>query len=124
MLGAAVWRNLFDAESEVDWVKVAIVVGFMRRGLRGLDRASDETIVGAMVRFGNPMSERAVVVGREARGMGRPFSKEEEEELESFTRAGGGGDPAAAASPREQREAKAEGSRNLLWPQNRTGETR
>jgi cytochrome b pre-mRNA-processing protein 3 len=30
-LGAAIWRNLFKGEEQVDWEKVAVVVAYMRR---------------------------------------------------------------------------------------------
>lgn len=36
VLGAAVWRNLWKAEEDVDWEKVAVVVGYMRRCIAGL----------------------------------------------------------------------------------------
>jgi cytochrome b pre-mRNA-processing protein 3 len=31
VLGGAVWRNMFKADEEVDWVKVGVIVGYMRR---------------------------------------------------------------------------------------------
>ena len=31
VLGSAVWRNMFKADEEVDWVKVGVIVGYMRR---------------------------------------------------------------------------------------------
>jgi len=33
-LAGAVWRNLFKGKEEVDWVKVAEVVAFMRKSVR------------------------------------------------------------------------------------------
>lgn len=36
MLAGAVWRNLWKADENVDWEKVALVVGFMRRAISGL----------------------------------------------------------------------------------------
>jgi cytochrome b pre-mRNA-processing protein 3 len=33
VLGAAVWRNLFKGEEEVDWVKVGMVVAYMRKAV-------------------------------------------------------------------------------------------
>ncbi|KAK5088005.1 Serine carboxypeptidase 3 [Lithohypha guttulata] len=36
VLAGAVWRNLWKADEEVDWEKVALVVGFMRRAIAGL----------------------------------------------------------------------------------------
>lgn len=36
VLAAAVWRNLWKASEDVDWEKVALVVGYMRRCIAGL----------------------------------------------------------------------------------------
>lgn len=36
VLAGAVWRNLWKADEDVDWEKVALVVGFMRRAIAGL----------------------------------------------------------------------------------------
>lgn len=36
VLGAAIWRNLWKGDEDVDWTKVAMVVGFMRRAIAGL----------------------------------------------------------------------------------------
>lgn len=83
VLAAAVWRNVFKADENVDWRDVALVVGFMRRGLRGLDRAKDQTIVGAMVRFGSPMSEMAVVEEPSA-GLSEAFGAEDDDEMAKF----------------------------------------
>lgn len=33
VLAGAVWRNVWKAEEDVDWEKVALVVGFMRRAI-------------------------------------------------------------------------------------------
>lgn len=31
VLAGAVWRNLFKGDEEVDWIKVSVIVGYMRR---------------------------------------------------------------------------------------------
>lgn len=36
VLAGAVWRNLWKADEDVDWTKVAMVVGFIRRSIAGL----------------------------------------------------------------------------------------
>jgi cytochrome b pre-mRNA-processing protein 3 len=51
VLAAAVWRNIFKAQEEVDAVKVAMV------GALG-----DEVVAGGRVEFGNPEEERSVVL--------------------------------------------------------------
>ncbi|KAK1756171.1 CBP3-like protein [Echria macrotheca] len=42
VLAGAVWRNLFKAEEAVDVVRLAVVVGFMRRVMAEWDRMDDE----------------------------------------------------------------------------------
>lgn len=81
VLATAMWRNIFKGTDDVDWRKVALIVSFTRRALRALDGASDKSISAALVRFGNPMNE-AVLVGKPSKGMGKPFSKEDEAALE------------------------------------------
>ena len=80
VLGTAVWRNVFGARDDADWRHIALVVGFMRRGLRALDRAHDRTIVGGLVKFGNPMSEMVLAL-RPSEMMKRPFSPEDEQDM-------------------------------------------
>ena len=77
VLATAVWRNIFKASDDVDWKNVALVVGFMRRGVRALDKAHDRAIVGSMVRFGGPMSELPLVM-KPSRGLHEPFGEEDE----------------------------------------------
>lgn len=83
VMAAAVWRNVFKAKDDVDWTKVALVVSFMRRGIRGLDRADDKRIVGGLIKFGSPMTELGSVE-ESSPEMDKPFGKEEEEALEKF----------------------------------------
>ncbi len=83
VLATAVWRNVFKAKDDVDWRNVALVVGFMRRALRALERAPDKAITGAMLKFGNPMSEMALVQ-KPSGGMKEGFDKEDDEDLGHF----------------------------------------
>lgn len=80
VLGTAVWRNVFKAKDDADWRHVALVVGFMRRGLRALDRAHDSTLVAGLIRFGSPMSEMSITL-RPSDGMKRPFTAEDEQDI-------------------------------------------
>lgn len=41
VLGAAIWRNLFKGEEQVDWEKVAIVVAYMRKCIKLLGEYPD-----------------------------------------------------------------------------------
>lgn len=61
MLAAAVWRNMFKGEEEVDVRKVAMVVSYLRRTLRGLEAVRDETVQMGEVVFGDPGREAALV---------------------------------------------------------------
>lgn len=48
VLAAAVWRNLWKADENVDWEKVAMVVAFMRRSIAGMADESVNNIAGAL----------------------------------------------------------------------------
>ncbi|CZR61505.1 related to CBP3-required for assembly of cytochrome bc1 complex [Phialocephala subalpina] len=61
VLAAAVWRNIFKANEEVDVRKLAQIVSYMRRTLKGLDGVQDETIMHAQLEFGSPASETSLV---------------------------------------------------------------
>jgi len=83
VMAAAVWRNVFKGREDVDWTKVALVVAFMRRGLRGLDKAQDRQVVGGMIRFASPMGE-VKTVQAESELMNRPFEQQDEEALQGY----------------------------------------
>src|SRR5271170_1846638 len=53
MLAAAVWRNVFKANEEVDLRGLAQIVSYMRRTLKGLDSVLDGQLMGARLEFGN-----------------------------------------------------------------------
>ena len=72
MLAAAVWRNVFKGDEEVDVRKVAMVVSYLRRTLKALEGVHDETVqMGEMV-FGDPGKE-AVLVRQRSQMMSLPF---------------------------------------------------
>lgn len=56
-LGAAVWRMLFNADPDVDPVKIALVVAYMRREIARLGHLDDRTIARGYVGFGEPVKD-------------------------------------------------------------------
>lgn len=83
VMAAAVWRNVFKGREDVDWTKVALVVAFIRRGLRALDKAQDRQIVGGLIKFASPMSE-APLVEAKSEWIDKPFGAEDEEALANY----------------------------------------
>lgn len=61
-MAAAVWRNLFDSNPDVDIQLLAIITSYIRRVLSGLNKVSDETIYNGRIRFGNPLDEKPGVL--------------------------------------------------------------
>ncbi|KAF2852635.1 hypothetical protein T440DRAFT_446385 [Plenodomus tracheiphilus IPT5] len=62
MLAAAVWRNLFSAREDIDFEKLAQIVGYLRRELKRLDMATDDEVASGTWKFkGNPGDEVALV---------------------------------------------------------------
>ena len=74
VLAAAVWRNIFKANEDVDIKILAQIVSYMRRALRGLDSVSDDKIMQAGLQFMNP-KEESKVVGVQSPMMSLPFEK-------------------------------------------------
>lgn len=64
VLATAVWRNLFKADSEVDYRGVGQVVSYVRGVLQGLDGIEDEDIARGEVVFGDPGREKDYVLGK------------------------------------------------------------
>jgi cytochrome b pre-mRNA-processing protein 3 len=62
VLAAAVWRNIFKGDEDVDAVSVAMVVGYLRREVAAVGMLSDEEVAGALVKFGDGKEERNVVL--------------------------------------------------------------
>jgi cytochrome b pre-mRNA-processing protein 3 len=62
VLAAAIWRNLFASREDVDFQRLAQVVGYMRRELRRLDMAKDDDVLNGHWKFGgDPALEESVV---------------------------------------------------------------
>jgi cytochrome b pre-mRNA-processing protein 3 len=64
VLAAAVWRNLLGGREDVDFNKLAQIVGYMRRELRRLDQASDDQVVDGSWKFVGDPGEEAELVRR------------------------------------------------------------
>lgn len=58
VLGAAVWRNVWKAKEDVDWEKVAMIVGFIRRSIAGLENVDVQEIARGLD-AGSPFWEEA-----------------------------------------------------------------
>lgn len=74
VLGTAVWRNIFDADENVDAEAVAQVVAWFKKNLRDLDRLQDHEIASGDLVFDDP-TKQLQVVGREAKLLKTPFSE-------------------------------------------------
>jgi cytochrome b pre-mRNA-processing protein 3 len=61
VLAAAVWRNVFKADEEVDLRKVAAIVGYMRWSLKGLDSLPDELVETGNIIFEDPTAQLVLV---------------------------------------------------------------
>lgn len=59
VLAAAIWRNVFKADEEIDIRKLAQIVSYVRRLLQSLDSLSSDELVG--VQFGSIVQEANVV---------------------------------------------------------------
>ena len=77
VLAAALWRNVFKADEDVDVKGLALVVSYMRRTLKGLDALPDDQLMTGGVGFGSPNAEESVVKLRSAM-MDLPFTKADE----------------------------------------------
>ncbi|KAK5005450.1 hypothetical protein LTR28_007710 [Elasticomyces elasticus] len=76
VLAAAVWRNVFKADREVDVRKIAVVVAYMRRMLSMLDGLDDAVVAGGEVVFADPGAGWKDV-GAPSAMMKKPFAQEE-----------------------------------------------
>jgi cytochrome b pre-mRNA-processing protein 3 len=80
VLAAAIWRNVFKANEDVDIKVLAQIVSYMRRALKGLDSMPDEKIMQAGLLFGSPEDEASIVALR-SKMMDLPFQKAPGEDL-------------------------------------------
>ena len=76
VLAAAVWRNVFKGDEEVDLRKLGQVVSYMRAVLHRLDKLEDEAVTSGDVVFGDPGSEAAGVKIR-SKMMDKPITEED-----------------------------------------------
>jgi cytochrome b pre-mRNA-processing protein 3 len=73
VLAAAVWRNVFKGDQDVDLEDLAVVTAFLRGQLKMLDGVSDVDVGEGRVQFQDP-EEFRVLVGRESAWMKTAFS--------------------------------------------------
>jgi cytochrome b pre-mRNA-processing protein 3 len=76
-LGAAVWRNVFQAREDVDLADVAAVVSYLRREVARLDRLSDAQLSTGDIKFPSPAPEVKVLGEVKSAMMGRSFTQED-----------------------------------------------
>jgi cytochrome b pre-mRNA-processing protein 3 len=69
VLATAVWRNVFASREDVDFEKLAQIVGYMRRELARLDQASDDDVANGTWKFSAGPVEEEKVVKVQARSM-------------------------------------------------------
>ena len=66
VLATAVWRNVFRADEDVDFVGLGQVVSYMRGVVKGLEAMSDDAVASGEVVFGDPATEKPGVLRRSA----------------------------------------------------------
>lgn len=69
VLAAAIWRNVFASREDVDFEKLAQIVGYMRRELARLEQASDDEVANGSWKFSAGPAEEDKVVKVQARSM-------------------------------------------------------
>lgn len=57
VLGAAVWRNVFQAREDVDIADIATVVSYLRREIARLDKLPDAHLTTGQIKFPSPQEE-------------------------------------------------------------------
>lgn len=77
VLAAAVWRNLFQGREDVDFVKLAMVVGYLRKEIRRLTLASDAEVASGAYKFDRDPGEEEGIVKRPSEMMMKAMGKEE-----------------------------------------------
>ena len=73
-LAAAIWRNIFKANPDVDAQALAQITSYIRKDLLKLDSLSEEKLMMADWAFGSPEGERALVKSK-SQMMDLPFEK-------------------------------------------------
>lgn len=72
VLAAAVWRNIFKADEEINVKRLAAIVSYMRRVARSLDAADDATLTTGAFSFVDPKEEMDFVT-KKSKLMDLPF---------------------------------------------------
>lgn len=75
VLAAAIWRNLLGAKEDVDFEKLAQIVGYMRRELKRLDNATDDEVANGEWKFRGDPGEEANLVKMPSRLMASEIAK-------------------------------------------------
>lgn len=75
MLAAAIWRNLLGSREDVDFDKLAQIVGYMRRELQRLDNATDDEVANGQWKFRGDPGEEASLVKTPSRMMASDGAK-------------------------------------------------
>jgi cytochrome b pre-mRNA-processing protein 3 len=75
MLAAAIWRNLFGGREDMDFEKLAQIVGYVRRELKRLDAATDDEVANGEWKFSGSPGEEASVVKAPSRLMASEGAK-------------------------------------------------
>ncbi|ETI26504.1 hypothetical protein G647_03281 [Cladophialophora carrionii CBS 160.54] len=82
VLASAIWRNLFRADEDVDWVKVAQVVAFLRLAVQKVGSMTMDDMIQHLnsQQTGTsiwPASQGSIatIVGKQSRGINAPFEQ-------------------------------------------------
>lgn len=74
VLAAAVWRNVFKANEDVDIKGLATIVSYMRHTMQELEKLSDQDIMSGQLTFSDPAGE-ASLVGIKSKMMDLPLNQ-------------------------------------------------
>lgn len=61
VLAAAVWRNVFKANEDVDIESLAMIVSYMRGTLQELEKLTDQEVMSGRLNFRDPTGEAGIV---------------------------------------------------------------
>ena len=83
VLATAIWRNIFKADDDADFVKIGEVVSYFRALLRGLETVSDGELESAALLFNDPASGKSAITIKKM----NPVSLRDEEDAEGRAKA-------------------------------------
>lgn len=81
-MGAAIWRNIFKSDPEVDVSDVALVTAYVMRELQSLSKLPDHEVTQGKVKFGDAKTLTSALA-IESRLMKQPVTKAEIEEMQA-----------------------------------------